>query len=54
MDEVRHKGDATQRVRLARILSDPTGYFANARRDAHEHARRFLTEQLEAREAEAR
>jgi hypothetical protein len=49
---IRRDGDDTQRRRLARILRDPVDYFADARRDAHEHARRFLAAQLEARAAQ--
>ncbi len=39
-------GDAAQRARLARILSDPAGYFAEARRSAHDQARRLVAAQL--------
>ncbi|MFD1517247.1 hypothetical protein [Pseudonocardia yunnanensis] len=42
-------GDETQRRRLARILRDPTAYYADARREAHAHARRFLAARLRAR-----
>lgn len=41
--------DETQRMRLARILRDPSTYYADARREAHELARRFLIAQLESR-----
>jgi hypothetical protein len=44
-------GDETQRLRLARILRDPTGYYADARKEAHAHARRFLATRLRARRA---
>ncbi|MEJ3657490.1 hypothetical protein WEH80_31460 [Actinomycetes bacterium KLBMP 9759] len=50
----RHNGDATQKVRLARILRNPADYFADARKDAHEDARRALTARIEARAAESR
>ena len=39
--------DAAQRQRLVRMLRDPDGYFADARRAAREHAHRTLTEQLD-------
>jgi hypothetical protein len=39
-------GDAAQRARLARILSDPAAYFAEARRSAHDQARRLVAAQL--------
>jgi hypothetical protein len=42
-------GDETQRLRLARILRDPTAYYANARREAHAQARRFLAARLRVR-----
>jgi hypothetical protein len=42
----RGNGDETQRIRLARILRDPSTYYANARREAHEHARRLLADRL--------
>ena len=42
MAEFRSNGDDVQRARLARLLSDPAGYFADARRRAHEHAKRIL------------
>jgi hypothetical protein len=37
-------GDAVARQRLVQLLSDPDGYFAQARREAREHARRIVTE----------
>jgi hypothetical protein len=40
-------GDDVQRARVARILRDPVAYFADARRRAHEQARRLLDEQLD-------
>jgi hypothetical protein len=40
--------DETQRLRLARILRDPSAYYADARREAHAQARRFLAAQLRA------
>ncbi|MDN5857030.1 MAG: hypothetical protein L0H84_00260 [Pseudonocardia sp.] len=46
-DDGRTNGDAAQRRRLASILRDPTSYFADARRHAHEQARRFLAARLE-------
>ncbi|HLU59287.1 MAG TPA: hypothetical protein VKZ81_27815 [Pseudonocardia sp.] len=39
-------GDDVQRARLARLLSDPVGYFADARRHAHEQAKRLLEARL--------
>jgi hypothetical protein len=39
-------GDAAAQQRLARLLRDPGGYFARARREAQEHARRMLRERL--------
>ena len=39
-------GDAAARQRLVRLLRDPGGYFARARREAQEHARRVLRERL--------
>lgn len=39
-------GDAAQRARLARILADPQGYFAEARRAAREEARRLVAARL--------
>jgi len=42
-------GDETQRLRLARILRDPSAYYADARREAHAQARRFLAARLRAR-----
>jgi hypothetical protein len=42
----RHNGDEDQRARLARILRDPSTYFAHARRCAHEQARRLLDARL--------
>lgn len=39
-------GDAATRQRLVRLLRDPGGYFARARREAQEHARRVLRERL--------
>lgn len=51
---IKHDGDATQRLRLARILRDPVDYFADARRDAHEHARRTLAAHLAERDVASR
>lgn len=45
----RSNGDETQRARLARILRDPSSYYADARRQARHDARRFLTARLESR-----
>jgi hypothetical protein len=45
MDSVSN-GDAAARQRLVRLLRDPGGYFARARREAQEHARRVLRERL--------
>jgi hypothetical protein len=39
-------GDAEARQRLVRLLRDPRAYFARARREAQEHARRMLRERL--------
>lgn len=39
--------DAAQRQRLSRLLRDPDGYFAQARREAREHARRLVGERLD-------
>jgi hypothetical protein len=39
-------GDAEARQRLVRLLRDPGGYFARARREAQEHARRMLRKRL--------
>jgi hypothetical protein len=43
----RRNGDDVQRARLARLLSDPAGYFADARAQAHEHAKRILAARLD-------
>lgn len=48
-DGNRTNGDQTQRVRLARILRDPSSYFTDARRDAHAQARRLLAVRLASR-----
>ena len=42
-------GNETQRLRLARILRDPSAYYADARRKAHAQARRLLAARLRAR-----
>ena len=42
-------GDEQQRRQLARILRDPSKYYADARREAHKQARRFLAAELELR-----
>lgn len=47
MAELRSNGDDVQRARLARLLSDPASYFADARRRAHEHAKRILAARLD-------
>lgn len=39
-------GDTAARQRLVRLLRDPGGYFARARREAQQHARRVLRERL--------
>jgi hypothetical protein len=39
-------GDAAAQQRLVRLLRDPGSYFARARREAQEHARRMLRERL--------
>jgi hypothetical protein len=44
-------GDETQRRRIARILRDPSAYYADARRDAHAQARRLLAARLRAHHA---
>lgn len=41
--------DEQQRRLLARILRDPSKYYADARREAHEQARRLLAAELELR-----
>jgi hypothetical protein len=43
----RKNGDDVQRARLARLLSDPASYFADARAQAHEHAKRILAARLD-------
>jgi hypothetical protein len=43
----RTNGDDVQRARLARLLSDPATYFADARRHAHEQAKRLLASRLD-------
>ena len=43
----RSNGDDVQRARLARLLRDPAGYFADARRQAHEQARKLLADRLD-------
>ena len=40
-------GDDAQRARLARLLRDPARYFADARRQAHEQAKRLLADRLD-------
>lgn len=40
-------GDAIARQRLVRLLRDPDSYFALARKEAREHARRLLAERGE-------
>jgi hypothetical protein len=45
--EHQSNGDDVQRARLARLLSDPASYFADARRRAHEQARRLLAARLD-------
>jgi hypothetical protein len=47
-----HKGDDGQRMRLAHILRDPASYYADARRQAHEHARRVLAARLAAHDVQ--
>jgi hypothetical protein len=49
----RSNGDDAQRARLARLLRDPDSYFADARRQAHEQARKLLAARLDADEAAA-
>jgi hypothetical protein len=39
--------DEQQSRQLARILRDPSKYYADARREAHEQARRFLAAEFE-------
>ncbi|HYH33394.1 MAG TPA: hypothetical protein VD903_23735 [Pseudonocardia sp.] len=48
MAEPRSNGDDVQRARLARLLHDPATYFADARRQAHEQARRLVEARLDA------
>jgi hypothetical protein len=47
MAKTRNNGDDVQRARLAELLRDPSGYFADARREAHEQARRLLDARLD-------
>lgn len=47
MAKSRKNGDDVQRARLARLLSDPAAYFADARRQAHEQAKRLLAARLD-------
>ena len=51
MDANPDNSDASQERRLARLLRDPAGYFADARRAAREHAHRAVTQQIEGRPA---
>ena len=37
-------GDALARQRLVQLLRDPDSYFARARKEAREHARRLVVE----------
>ena len=48
MANARNNGDDVQRARLAKLLRDPSGYFADARRQAHEQARRLVDARLDA------
>jgi hypothetical protein len=41
------RGDHTQRSRLARILRDPDGYYAEARRLARDEAKRTVARSME-------
>ena len=40
-------GDALARQRLVQLLRDPDSYFARARKEAREHARRVVIERGE-------
>jgi hypothetical protein len=40
-------GDAIARQRLGQLLRDPDSYFARARKEAREHARRVVIERGE-------
>jgi hypothetical protein len=40
-------GEALARWRLVQLLQDPDSYFARARREAREHARRLVIERGE-------
>lgn len=46
MAKTRTNGDDVQRARLTRLLNDPASYFADARRQAHEQAKRLLAARL--------
>lgn len=47
MARSKSNGDEVQRARLARLLRDPATYFADARRQAHEQAKRVLAARLD-------
>ena len=44
-------GDAVARQRLVQLLQDPDSYFARARKEAREHARRRVVERGEEQQA---
>jgi hypothetical protein len=46
-DRTLFEGDALARQRLVRLLQDPDSYFARARKEAREHARRLVSERGE-------
>jgi hypothetical protein len=41
------RGEALARQRLVQLLRDPDSYFARARKEAREHARRLVVEHSE-------
>jgi hypothetical protein len=47
VDEKTTSGDTATKARLVRMLRDPDGYFDQARREAREQAKRFLSERLD-------
>lgn len=47
MDADQAHGDAEQRSRVDHLLRDPVGYFADARREAREHARQTVLAHLD-------
>jgi hypothetical protein len=43
-DRTLSSGEALARQRLVQLLRDPDSYFARARKEAREHARRLVVE----------